>query len=98
MVVLCLGSIHCMQRLWAKCDELFVAFGRNLLDIDLGIDISDQALGIKDTGMVYTSPLRCPPSPSVESTTPAPFGLMLVQRMFGSFDKHEMVCDFCLPI
>ena len=88
-----------MQRFSAKCEERFFAFGRNLLDIDLDMDISDQALGIKDMGMVYTSPLRTPPAPSnPQSTTPSPFGLLLVQRMFGSFDKHEMVCDFCLPV
>jgi hypothetical protein len=94
MVVLCLDSIPCMQRLWAKCDELFFALGRSLLDMDFDIDISDQELGIKDMGMVYTSPLRTPPAPSVESTPPASFGLLVVQHMFGSFDKHEMVCDF----
>ena len=66
--------------------------------MDLDIDISDEELGIKDIGMVYTSPLRTPPAPSVEPTHPAPFGLLVVQRMFGSFDKHEMVIDFLPPV
>ena len=68
------------------------------MDLDLEIDISDEELGIKDIGMVYTAPLRTPPAPSIELTSPAPFGLLVVQRMFGSFDKHEMVIDSFSPV
>jgi hypothetical protein len=68
----------------------------NLLDENLMLDIADQSVGLQDIGMVYTMPLRKPPDTENRVQTgddwshQAPFGLFVVQRMFGSFDKDEL--------
>ena len=78
--------------------------GRNLLDDEVIVDIADQQVGIKDLGMVYTAPLQKPSrgrawhpdQPCNQPVANAPFGIMLVQRMFGSFDKSELVITCCV--
>ena len=68
----------------------------NLLDENLMLDIADQSVGLQDIGMVDTMPLRKPPDTENRVQTgddwshQAPFGLFVVQRMFGSFDKDEL--------
>ena len=69
----------------------------NLYDENLVLDVTDVEVGIKDIGMVFTAPLRKPVSPEARQATmddwtlQAPFGVFIVQRMFGSFDKGETV-------
>jgi hypothetical protein len=69
----------------------------NLYDENLVLDVTDVEVGIKDIGMVFTAPLRRPlPAEARQSTMDdwtlqAPFGALIVQRMFGSFDRGETV-------
>lgn len=77
-----------------------VAMTWNLLDEHVELDMTDSEVGIKDFdeqgGMVFTMPMFRPllttgrqPASGALIQEP-PFGLFVVQRMFGSFDKAEI--------
>ena len=69
----------------------------NVLDEDLSVmlEAADSAVGIREIGMVYTSPLCKTSGFDYRRKAPvtqchAVFGLFVVQRMFGSFDTSEL--------